>query len=385
MAYSIEVAKELVVLAGKRLVESGLIARTWGNISARISDTQFVITPSGLAYETLTSKQIVTVNIADCSYEGGIKPSSEKGIHADAYHLRPQVNFIIHTHQQMASVISIEGENLKIQDKEEKKILGDVVPCAAYGMPSTAKLRERVAEAVRANPQSKAVLLKYHGTLCMGDDPEQCFLIAATLETVAEERYKSVCVPDPITSSETTAGEGAKIPVEDYGISVRTGNSFLLKYNGVPAQFEIDHLPEGAPKAAVLHAEIYQHSKVNHIIHTTGTKIMKVSTAGRMVRPFLDDLAQIAGVNIKSVRNGFDHPKRVARELKQKNALLLENAGALCTGITEDDARAVGMVLEKGCAADMYASALHKTNSLSLPDAYLQRLVYVLKYSKQKK
>ena len=53
MAYEIQEAKELVVKAGKELIEKGLIARTWGNVSARISDTQFVITPSGRAYEDL--------------------------------------------------------------------------------------------------------------------------------------------------------------------------------------------------------------------------------------------------------------------------------------------------------------------------------------------
>ena len=43
-------AKELVIRAGKELLQAGIIVRTWGNISCRISDTQFVITPSGLAY-----------------------------------------------------------------------------------------------------------------------------------------------------------------------------------------------------------------------------------------------------------------------------------------------------------------------------------------------
>lgn len=32
MAYELEEAKKLVVAAGKKLVESGLIARTWGNV-----------------------------------------------------------------------------------------------------------------------------------------------------------------------------------------------------------------------------------------------------------------------------------------------------------------------------------------------------------------
>ena len=96
MAYDVEEAKKLVVEAGKKLLETGLIARTWGNVSARISDTQFVITPSGRAYDTLTPDEVVVVNIDDCSHEGDIKPSSEKGIHADAYKHHPLVNFVIH-------------------------------------------------------------------------------------------------------------------------------------------------------------------------------------------------------------------------------------------------------------------------------------------------
>ena len=43
----LSLAKQTVIDAGKRLVETGLIARTWGNVSCRVSDTQFVITPSG--------------------------------------------------------------------------------------------------------------------------------------------------------------------------------------------------------------------------------------------------------------------------------------------------------------------------------------------------
>ena len=51
-------AKKIVVEAGKKLVETGLIARTWGNVSCRISDTQFVITPSGRDYISLTPDEL---------------------------------------------------------------------------------------------------------------------------------------------------------------------------------------------------------------------------------------------------------------------------------------------------------------------------------------
>ena len=70
-------AKLEVVKAGLKLVESGLIARTWGNVSCRVDDEYFVITPSGRSYESLTPEDIVLVKIEDCSYESEIKPSSE--------------------------------------------------------------------------------------------------------------------------------------------------------------------------------------------------------------------------------------------------------------------------------------------------------------------
>ncbi|MBR2893750.1 MAG: class II aldolase/adducin family protein, partial [Clostridia bacterium] len=102
-------AKEIVIKAGHELLKAGLIVRTWGNISCRIDDKSFVITPSGKAYDTLTPDDIVLVNIADLSYDGDVKPSSEKGIHASCYELRPDMNFVIHTHQKNASVVSTLG------------------------------------------------------------------------------------------------------------------------------------------------------------------------------------------------------------------------------------------------------------------------------------
>jgi L-fuculose-phosphate aldolase len=388
MAYSIEMAKELVIRAGKMLAENGLIARTWGNISARISDTQFVITPSGLAYETLIPEQIVAVNTADCSYEGKIKPSSEKGIHADAYRLRPDVNFIIHTHQPMASVISIEGNDLKVYNAEYKKILGDVVPCASYGMPSTGKLRRKVAATVRDDPGCRAVLMKYHGTLCMGISLENTFEIAQTLEKITEEKYRKACGPDKEAEAKAKTGAEAKTeaaaPIPDYGRSRRAGNAFVLECGGKSAEYRIDGL-QGATGAAALHGEIYKRGKATHIIHSTDAEVVEVSGAGRILKPLLDDLAQIAGINVKPVKNAFLNGKAVAKELKIKNAVLLEGAGALCAGMTESDAEAVALVLRKGCAADLYAAAINKTDRLSTIDAYLQRIVYLTKYSKRKK
>lgn len=368
MKNSILKAKKDVIKAGKILVESGLIARTWGNISARISNEQFAITPSGLAYETLTPQQIVIVNIADCSYGGSIKPSSEKGIHADMYKLRPEINFIIHTHQLMASVIGIEGKSISVDNEKYKKVTGSIIPCANYGMPSTKGLRKNISVALSNNPSSKAVMMKHHGTVCMGDSLENTFDVAMVLEKIAEEKYRTYVRENEIRE------------VSDYGNSFRQGSNFTIAVNGKISEYSLDST--NIPEEAKIHAEIYKNNNISNIIHSTDEPIVEFSRTGLMLKPFLDDLVQIAGINIKSTKSS--NIIQIVKNLKRKNAVFLQNEGALCTGITKSDAVAAVMVLKKGCMASLYAEALKLTNQLSFIDAYIQRKIYSTKYSKMK-
>ena len=159
--------REQILRAAARLTGEGLIERTWGNISARLSETQFLITPSGLAYETLRPEQLVLVNVADASWEGHIKPSSEKGIHADAYRLRPEVRFVIHTHQRWASVAGTAGRALTGFIHPD---LGKRVPCAAYGLPGTQRLRRAVAAEAAAGRERGALVLSITWAPSVGRD-----------------------------------------------------------------------------------------------------------------------------------------------------------------------------------------------------------------------
>ncbi|MDD3842812.1 MAG: class II aldolase/adducin family protein [Candidatus Izemoplasmatales bacterium] len=392
MVYLETEARRLVVQAGKQLVESGLIARTWGNISARISNTQFVITPSGMAYETLLPEQIVTVNIDDCSYDGNIKPSSEKGIHADVYRLRPEANFVIHTHQTKASVMSIMGRDLTEYSLESSEIFGTCIPCAEYGISSTKTLRKAVAKAVSSNPKSQAILLRNHGVLCIGSDYLYAFVIARTLETVCANAIEAIVLRKsalPKYSDELrrswylhsiVKNQVNPPPCPDLGNSWRNRNLFTLEYEQKIYHFDLNALPTNLFKVAAIHAKIYQSSRVSHIIHVTDPEVLTVSRTGKTMNPSIDDLAQIAGINIRC-----SDESSVARKLKNRNAVFVRNSGALCTGNTALDAEACGMVLKKGCEAEIFSVFLPKQNQLGLFDALIQRTFYVLKYSKLKK
>lgn len=172
-----KIARELVIKAGIELIKNNLIARTWGNISARISENEFVITPSGRAYEDLKPEDLVKVTMPDCTYPEGVKPSSEKKLHAAAYMLRPECKFIIHTHQPYATALSVDGVDLPF------------VPCAKYGLPGTKGLAKNVAKSIESNPQFDVFLFERHGALALGKDYDDAFNKAMDLEAKAKEYY----------------------------------------------------------------------------------------------------------------------------------------------------------------------------------------------------
>ena len=172
-----------IIRACKFLQDKNLIARTWGNVSARLNDTQFIITPSGLSYDLTKPEDLVIVNIEDCSYdENQRKPSSEKKVHASAYKLRKDINFIVHTHQHFASAICAE-------EKDVTLLNGTLVPCAKYGMPSTGKLQKNCEEVFRNNPSSNMFLMAKHGVVTLGKTMDEALNNAVVLEEECEKLF----------------------------------------------------------------------------------------------------------------------------------------------------------------------------------------------------
>lgn len=364
MVYTEEAGRRLVVQAGRRLLEAGLTARTWGNVSARVSDTHFVITPSGAAYETLRPEHLVLVRIADGSYTGKSKPSSERGIHAGAYRLRPEVGFVIHTHQQEASVAGVAGKDLA---DIAHPLLGSRVPCAAYGLPGTARLRRAVAAQLAAWPDSPAVLMRRHGALCLGGTMEDAFSAARALEEVCAAHVRD------------RAGQVAVCAVPDFGRSQRRGDAFLLVTDCRQQAFWLGD--RKLPPAAALHAAVYRRTDAQYIAHETDPAVVAVSAGGRTLRPLLDDLAQIAGPDI---RCAGPEPAAVVRALRDRRAMLLQGLGAICVGTDEDELEAVRLLLRKGCAARWFADAVPGCRPLGRLDAMVQRMVYTGQYAKRR-
>ncbi len=399
-------AKLDVIKAGKLLCERGLIQRTWGNVSCRIDEESFVITPSGRDYLGLTPDDIVLVKIEDLSYEGDVKPSSEKGVHAACYKLRSNVNFVIHTHQTMASLAGLSGYDINHLEGKSAEIIGKHVPLASYGLPGTKTLREGVTEAVKRS-SSKAVLMKHHGAVCMGTDLNNAFEVANELEEACKkiffERYReltgrtidtfgSLC--EYIASTLMSETSSDDIPAYNserlYSVLEMTpvdgGDAVMIDLQtGKPLDATADY-----PALAELHAEIYKKRKdVNAIVHSKETATTELSKTGITVKPFLDDFAQIVGISLKTadydINNRLKSAKKAVRKMKYRDAVMLKHNGAICVGSSKDEANAVKLVAEKGCKSFVAASAYGKEDKYINPlECTLMRVIYKTKYSKKK-
>lgn len=397
-------AKETVITAGKRLVESGLIARTWGNVSCRVDDNSFVITPSGRSYETLTPDEIVLVKIDDLSYDGDVKPSSEKGIHAQAYKLRPEINFVIHTHQMNASAISFLGSDINCVPAESRDIIGSDIPVASYGLPGTGKLKKGVTEALERS-NSKAAIMAHHGAVCLGVDYEDAFKVASELEKVCEGYLKNTfynAMGKTAQTVEEIADYFAAINVrqEEYAqydpyTSEREGETMnMYDEDGNVTRINLltgENISGGDyPETMELHREVYRRRKdVNSVIHSKKPEIVAVSKIGKTMKPLLDDFAQLIGITVRGAEydpgNTVKSAKKVVRKLRGRNAVLLSGNGALCAAGDKSDAEAVEMVLEKGARTQISADLIGGAKAINPVEALLMRVVYKTKYSKQKK
>jgi len=183
-----------ILTACKYLQDNKLIARTWGNVSARNDNDTFIITPSGLAYDKTEKEDLVLVNIKDCSYDKSQrKPSSEKRIHAGAYELREDVNYVVHTHQFYASAICADRYSITLSD-------GSFVPCCKYGIPSTKKLSNNVIEIYKKFPNANMFLMANHGVITFGSTMKEALDRAMKLEAECKKifntRVKKFYIPE---------------------------------------------------------------------------------------------------------------------------------------------------------------------------------------------
>ncbi len=343
--------REEIIDVSLSLLQQGLIVRTWGNISAKIDDKHYLITPSGIRYEDLKPSMIPVVSIEDGSYEGEYKPSSEFLVHTAIYESRKDAEFIVHTHQVYATCVGALGKKRLKSEHKEKKI---IFPVAKYALPGTKALSDNVKDCAIKNAETRSVIMANHGAVCFGHNAEEAVNEAVKLENAAKKYIFTICRTE--VSNEILEGFSSKL---------EEGKIVYLR-NDTPERIKL------------IHQTIYaKRPDVHYIFHNKSEAVMTISRRVNHMRPLLDDFAQIIGTGIRIPTS--EHSPLVVK--KKINAVFAHNDGAYCLGSTEEDAKSAAIVLDKGCIAHLCVTRFGEGRFISLKDCFKMNRNYRKNYS----
>ncbi|MDO5573602.1 MAG: class II aldolase/adducin family protein [bacterium] len=193
--------KKQICEIGKRIYDRGMVAANDGNISVKISDNEFLCTPTGVSKGFMTPEYICKVDATGkvLQANAGFKPSSEIKMHMRVYKERPDVKSVVHAHPMYATGFAIAGRPLTQPIMPEAVIALGCVPIAKYGTPSTEEIPDAVSEYLQ---YFDAVLLENHGALSYSDSLLAAYMKMESLEFYAQLLYISEHLGGPQELSE---------------------------------------------------------------------------------------------------------------------------------------------------------------------------------------
>jgi L-fuculose-phosphate aldolase len=179
---STKAVREAVLAAAKDLSRRGLVEGTSGNVSARVDDERVCLTPSSLAYDTMTLDDLVITDLAGEVLEGERSPTTEKSLHLSCYNAYPEIGGVIHSHPVHATMFAIVRLPIPAAIEEVAVYIGGDVPVCEYVMTGTDELGVAVAACLA---DRAAVLLANHGMVTVGATVEKALHAAAVVERTA--------------------------------------------------------------------------------------------------------------------------------------------------------------------------------------------------------
>ena len=174
---------EAVLATAKRMLAEGLVEGTSGNISGRLPDDLVCLSPSSVAYDTMTLADLVVVDLDGTVVHGQRSPTTEKDLHLATLRRYPELGSVIHTHAVYATMFALAHEPIPAVIEEVVVYLGGDVPCCEYEGTGTAELGDEVA--AHLNDRG-AALLANHGLVTCASTPEKALHNAALVERTAK-------------------------------------------------------------------------------------------------------------------------------------------------------------------------------------------------------
>ncbi|MEW5983752.1 MAG: L-ribulose-5-phosphate 4-epimerase AraD [Acidobacteriota bacterium] len=202
----IESLKQQVFAANQRIVRSGLVTGTFGNVSGIDRGRGLVvIKPSGVGYGVLKAVNMVVVSVESGDVVGGtLRPSSDTPTHLVLYRAFPDIGGIVHTHSLYATAWAQARREIPALGSTHADYFNGPVPCTRpmtdeeialdYETNTGQVIVERFAD---LDPSDfPAVLVANHGPFCWGSSSEEAVDHAIYTEHIARLASETLAI-DP--------------------------------------------------------------------------------------------------------------------------------------------------------------------------------------------
>jgi L-fuculose-phosphate aldolase len=178
-------AKEQICDVCHKMWQLGWVAANDGNVSAKLDDGTFIVTPTGISKSFITPEKLIRINssleIIDAA--PGFHPSSEIKMHMRCYEKRADVKSVVHAHPPAATGFAVAHRSMDMYNMIEDVAVIGAVPLTPYGTPSTAEVPDAIEPYLNDHD---VMLLENHGALTMGADIITAYYRMESLELWAK-------------------------------------------------------------------------------------------------------------------------------------------------------------------------------------------------------
>ena len=202
-------SREEICRVGASLFARGYVHASAGNISAKLDDGSFLITPTDACLGNLVAEELAHVS-ASGEQISGARASKTLALHRSIYAASPQAQCVIHTHATHLVSLTLGGvwKTSDIVPPITPYFVMKVghVPLVSYQRPGAPEVAMEVArliqEGIKANQPIRAAMLEQLGPMVWHASPAEASAVLEELEETAKLWLMSNRQASPLTDDQ---------------------------------------------------------------------------------------------------------------------------------------------------------------------------------------
>lgn len=206
----VERLKETLALACRILGTQGHDDLNLGHLSARAKDQSDLIYMKGrgLCLSEVQAQDLVGIDFNYQKVAGQRDAHGELPIHIEIYKKRPDVHCVVHTHPLYATAFSATGQRLRPVNNESVLFAR---PLPYFDMVTDLIVTHELGEALADKlGEEKAIFMKNHGIVVVGETIEQATVRAYLLEKAVKTLFVARVFGEPSWTDDEEADRKAQ-------------------------------------------------------------------------------------------------------------------------------------------------------------------------------